>query len=146
MKLSLSLSFSVLNLRLACLRLMRSHCTGRFQDLLPVVVCTPALARCTICMHTCTVTIHVYYYRHYYTCTLYLIASCIRPHPPRACVTTQEPTRPVKFMDRPKNSQSDCRVTACRMIGNLNTIQNSACGHSAPAARDCMQNSRESQY
>ena len=62
------------------------------------------------------------------------------------CVTTQEPTRPVKFMDRPKNSQSDCRVTACRMIGNLNTIQNSACGHSAPAARDCMQNSRESQY
>ena len=67
-----------------------------------------------------------------------------RMHEP--CVTTQEPTRPVKFMDRPKNSQSDCRVTACRMIGNLDTIQNSACGQSAPAARDCMHNGRESQY
>ena len=56
--------------------------------------------------------------------------------------TTQEPTRPVKFMDRPKNSQSDCRVTTCRMIGNLNTIQNSAGGHPSTS----LQNRRESQY
>ena len=35
------------------------------------------------------------------------------------------------------------RVTACRMIRNLNTASS---GHSAPAASDCMQNGRESQY
>ena len=53
-----------------------------------------------------------------------------------ACVATQELTRP-------KNSQSDCMQNDRE---SQYRIQNSACGHSAPAASDCMQNGRESQY
>eukprot|EP01043_Picozoa_sp_COSAG02_P039166 COSAG02_NODE_3073_length_7423_cov_10.177635_4_plen_166_part_00 len=46
-------------------------------------------------------------------------------------------------LPRPKNSQSDCMQND---RGSQYRIQNSACGHSAPAASDCMQNGRESQY
>ena len=52
------------------------------------------------------------------------------------CVATQE-------LPRPKNSQSDCMQNDRE---SQYCIQNSACGHSAPAASDCMQNGRESQY
>ena len=53
--------------------------------------------------------------------------------------------RPVKFMDRPKNSQSDCRVTA--QNDRESQYNSEFCMWSlSTAARDCMQNSRESQY